>query len=133
MHFGRAERARQSPEGRRVLQVTLARVDAMPNREFRDSSGRLWMVWDVRPERGERRVHSERRRRQRAKSDRRQRQRLPAVIGGDLARGWLAFETGGERRRYAPIPDEWVAANEIELRRWCEEAKPLPPKKRLIE
>ena len=105
----------------------------MAQREFRDEKGRLWTVWEVRPQRRERRQGEERRQRARGSPDRRQQRLLLAVVGGDLARGWLAFETVGERRRYTPIPDDWAEAPLTELRNWWSAALPLPPKKRLIE
>ena len=105
----------------------------MAQREFQDDKGRLWTVWEVRPERVERREGDERRKRPRGSPDRRQQRLLLAVVGGDLARGWLAFETRGERRRYTPIPEGWEGAADADLRAMWNEAVPLPPKKRLIE
>ena len=40
----------------------------------------------------------------------------------EYADGWLLFTCGGERRRLAPCPGEWRAANTVELARWCGEA-----------
>ena len=105
----------------------------MAHREFQDDKGRRWTVWDVRPDPRERRAGEERRKRPRGSPDRRQQQLLLSVIGGDLARGWLAFETRGERRRYTPIPDGWLDAPEDELRRIWAGAIPVPPARRLIE
>jgi hypothetical protein len=65
--------------------------------------------------------------------DRRKERILSAVITGDLAKGWLVFSTMLERRRYAPVPDQWTTASDAELLHWCEAAKPLPPTRRLIE
>ena len=105
----------------------------MAHREFRDDRGRQWEVWDVRPERKERRSGTERRQRARDRVDRRQQQLLLAAIGGDLANGWLAFTTRGERRRYTPVPDGWATATQEQLLDWLAKAKPLPPRPRLIE
>jgi hypothetical protein len=105
----------------------------MAHREFLDDRGRQWEVWDVRPERRERRSGEERRRSPREKVDRRQRKSVIAVIGGSLANGWLAFTTKGERRRYAPLPENWVTATDEQLLLWLAAAKPLPPRPRLIE
>ena len=105
----------------------------MGHREFRDDRGRTWEVWDVVPERRDRRSGMDRRKRARETFDRRKVRILSAVITGDLAKGWLVFSTLSERRRYAPVPEGWTAANESQLMLWCESAKPLPQIRRLIE
>ncbi|HEY2377086.1 MAG TPA: hypothetical protein VGH98_14015 [Gemmatimonadaceae bacterium] len=105
----------------------------MAHREFRDESGRLWEVWDVVPERRDRRSGLDRRKRARETFDRRKMRVLSAVITGDLAKGWLVFSTTRERRRYTPVPAEWTEAPEAQLLVWCESAKPLPVPRRLIE
>lgn len=105
----------------------------MAQREFQDDKGRRWTVWEVRPERRERRAGDERRKRPRSSPDRRHQRMLLAFVGGELARGWLAFETSGERRRYTPIPDGWSDATDEGLLELWNAAVALPPKKRLIE
>ena len=105
----------------------------MAHREFRDTHGRLWEVWDVVPERRDRRSGVDRRKSARETFDRRKMRILSAVITGDLAKGWLVFSNIMERRRYAPVPEGWTDANEAQLLVWCEAAKPLPPLRRLIE
>jgi len=106
---------------------------AMAHREFRDDRGRVWEVWDVIPERRDRRSGTDRRKSARETFDRRKERLLSAVITGDLAKGWLVFATVRERRRYAPVPERWADASDRQLLGWCESAKPLPPPKRLIE
>jgi hypothetical protein len=105
----------------------------MASREFRDERGRKWTVSQVIPERRDRRSGADRRARARESADRRKLQLLGAHIGGDLAKGWLVFVTSGERRRYAPLPDQWIDASDDQLRAWCAAAKQLPPLRRLIE
>ncbi|HEX4468941.1 MAG TPA: hypothetical protein VH080_05375 [Gemmatimonadaceae bacterium] len=105
----------------------------MAHREFRDHRGRLWEVWDVIPERRDRRSGMDRRKSARETFDRRKVRILSAAITGDLAKGWLVFSTVRERRRYAPVPERWGDASDVQLVGWCESAKPLPPPKRLIE
>jgi hypothetical protein len=39
--------------------------------------------------------------------------------------GWLVFESGAERRRLSPIPDEWTHATDEELERYRQSAKPV--------
>ncbi len=79
----------------------------MPLREFTDSTGRRWRVWDIRPEQMHAATRAE--------------DHLQNVING-----WLAFEpaTGGEKRRLAPIPARWDSASETELEAMLERAEP---------
>lgn len=105
----------------------------MAHREFRDDRGRTWEVWDVVPERRDRRGGVDRRKHARETFDRRKVRILSAVISGDLAKGWLVFSTVRERRRYSPVPERWSDASDTQLLSWCDEARPLPPPKRLIE
>ena len=105
----------------------------MAHREFQDDKGRLWTVWEVRPERRDRRTTGDRRRRPRSAPDRRKQQLMGAAIAGELAHGWLAFETTGERRRYTPIPDDWAQVPDAELVTLWRAAALVAPKKRLLE
>jgi hypothetical protein len=105
----------------------------MAHREFRDERGQLWEVWDVIPERRDRRSGLDRRQAARETSDRRKMHVLSAVITGDLAKGWLVFASIKERRRFAPLPERWAEASEAQLTLWCQEAKPIPVPRRLIE
>ncbi len=104
----------------------------MAHREFTDERGRKWFAWDVYPTLAERRVRDagpppgvrERRR----FVERRTR------ISARMARGWLAFEASdGERRRYAPIPNDWTQASIEQLRGWLTSGEPAPPVRRLVE
>jgi len=54
---------------------------AMGLREFEDTSGERWRVWDTVPDRAE--------------------------SLGEFRLGWLTFDNGTERRRLAPIPVGW--------------------------
>jgi hypothetical protein len=105
----------------------------MAHREFQDERGQLWEVWDVVPERRDRRSGLDRRRQARETFDRRKVKVLSAVITGDLAKGWLVFSSKFERRRYAPLPDQWSDASDLDLRSWCAKAIAIPLPRRLIE
>lgn len=72
----------------------------MPQREFTDSKGTRWLVWSTTPTQG-------------------------AVLGGDMQKGWLTFESDAERRRLVPIPRDWeqAAADRMEL--YCRAAQPV--------
>lgn len=97
-----------------------------------DLLGRSWTVWSVVPERPERRRHDAEAQRE---SDRRRRQhqefRVP--LGERWTNGWLAFETKGEKRRLAPIPDDWELAPEDQLNQLLEQAEQIRPTRRLAE
>ncbi len=83
------------------------RQQGMPLREFTDSAGRRWRVWDIRPEQMHAATRAE--------------DHLQNVING-----WLAFEpaAGGAKRRLAPIPARWDSATEAELEAMLERAEP---------
>lgn len=106
----------------------------MAHREFKDSYGRQWDVWSVIPERAERRRRAEG---GQAPIERRHRAgdaeyRVP--LGDQWIHGWLAFETKGEKRRLAPIPQEWERLDDDALRAMCEQATPIKrPPRRLAE
>jgi hypothetical protein len=104
----------------------------MAHREFTDTFGRAWTVWSVIPERAERR----RREDGDYRADRRHRDnkefRVP--LGEQWIDGWLAFETKGEKRRLAPIPDEWELASDEQLHRMLDRAEQIRrPPRRLAE
>jgi hypothetical protein len=68
-------------------------------REFTDTKGTFWRVWDVYPS-------------ERGKAGSSDREVATAELKGrfrsaELAEGWLCFESPSERRRLAPIPPEW--------------------------
>ena len=104
----------------------------MSHRVFTDSAGVSWEVWDVVPGRLllEARNH-------RAGSDRRVATQGPrpdegerrrggdrrAALSPQLRHGWLAFRNGNERRRLAPIPENWEEATHDQLQRWCAAAE----------
>jgi hypothetical protein len=86
----------------------------MAHRAFRDSQGRTWHVWAVVPEFAERR----RRREESAPGfppERRKQSSYRVPLGEQWARGWLAFETAGEKRRLANYPATWTLMSDEEL------------------
>jgi len=64
----------------------------MGQREFTDSKGIRWLVWSTTPSSG-------------------------SVLSSDMQKGWLTFESDGERRRLVPVPRDWeeAAAERMEL------------------
>jgi hypothetical protein len=71
----------------------------MPMREFTDAGGVHWQVWATTPTRGN--------------------------VRPQFASGWLAFESGAERRRLAPIPTGWMDSDDGALRLLLQQAVPL--------
>jgi hypothetical protein len=111
-----------------------------PYRTFLDDASRLWNAWDVIPHwgerrRGERRSASGDRSRDRRLADRRRNAgALRISLPPRLVKGWLAFESGEERRRLAPIPEHWEILSDDALRALWRDAELLPPRrKRLVE
>jgi hypothetical protein len=92
-------------------------------RRFRDARGAMWDVWVVVPHHVERRFQSPAtppdgvERRQRAESR--------VNLGRRMANGWLAFSSGMERRRLAPIPKDWHQLEDAELASLCARATPV--------
>jgi hypothetical protein len=78
----------------------------MALREFSDSAGRQWRVWDVTADA----IH-------------------PATRGEDYMRdylaGWLAFESadGLAKCRLTPIPEGWTTASVEQLEKWLHAAE----------
>jgi hypothetical protein len=103
----------------------------MPYRTFADEAGRSWEIWDVRPERIERRGGERRQERptpwtgleRRVADDRRQRSEVRLRLSHLLAEGWLVFKADHERRRLSPIPANWETLRTQELRALWEQAE----------
>jgi hypothetical protein len=70
----------------------------MPMREFRDSAGVEWRVWETTPRAG-------------------------SVYGEHLKAGWLTFESATVRKRLAPIPHGWDEATPERLQLMCRVAE----------
>jgi hypothetical protein len=103
----------------------------MPYRTFADEAGRSWEIWDVRPERIERRG-GERRQEQptpwtglerRVAEDRRQKREVRMRLTYPLSEGWLVFKSDAEKRRLSPIPANWETLRGSDLRALWEKAE----------
>lgn len=70
----------------------------MAHRIFRDAQGREWEAWDVVPTKW---------------------------VGATLEGGWVAFQSGEDKRRLTPVPLYWANAPEDELRDLLLRAKPV--------
>jgi hypothetical protein len=69
----------------------------MAVREFVDSSGVKWRVWNTRPSRGE-------------------------MLSGEFEHGWLTFQSDVSLRRCTPIPPNWETAPPERLEQLCRAA-----------
>jgi hypothetical protein len=106
----------------------------MSLRTFVDSAGQEWQAFDVVPRDDERR-HYDRRasgeltgedQDDRREGDRRITVGRASRIGGPQS-GWLCFESGDERRRLSPIPNDWRRCPENQLEAYCRAARPVRP------
>ena len=97
-------RAPSWKRARRLIGLKLA--FSMAHRSFRDEGGREWDVWEVVPTAVERRVAAAVTRP--APVERRKVKETRVVVPDRLQKGWLAFQSGRERRRLAPIPSDWA-------------------------
>jgi hypothetical protein len=109
----------------------------MAHRDFTDSAGNDWFVFDVTPRAEERRNYDRRRDETAASAsqddveDRRGEGRRVTVGQRPprLTHGWLCFERAEERRRYQPIPESWMRMSDAELDQLLGAARPAPHRK----
>lgn len=100
-------------------------------RTFLDPRGKLWEVWMVHPSSIERR-RMERRSpvenavfliEQRVMGDRRAQPGMRGAVATEFSSGWLCFASHGEKRRLAPVPVNWMSANDGQVAEWCRIAR----------
>jgi len=60
---------------------------------------------------------------QRVLGDRRNTPGARAAVASEYSAGWLCFASDGEKRRLAPVPVNWVSANDGQVAEWCRIAK----------
>ena len=104
----------------------------MAHRTFTDSAGRLWEVWTVVPSHAERRQATDEDSAWNAR-ERREHQEQRVLLSEQWARGWLTFQTHGEKRRLAPFPEDWADLPPDELEALCDNATLVQPTRRLVE
>ncbi|HET6233115.1 MAG TPA: hypothetical protein VFE05_23765 [Longimicrobiaceae bacterium] len=75
----------------------------MAYREFRDETGRAWMVWDTFPRTG-----------------------ILRSVRENYQAGWLTFDSQSEKRRLSPVPQDWAEAPEGSLLALLADATPVP-------
>ena len=107
----------------------------MAHRQFTDSRGTRWDVWEVEPSHAERRRATEDRRQTRRPGPERRRIADPTRvrISTELTLGWLAFQAMHEKRRLTPIPDGWQLLSEARLEQLLQSATLAGRPRRLLE
>jgi hypothetical protein len=99
-------------------------------RQVTDSRGNQWDVWEVDPK-DLARVAYDRRSTERSQDAPRAGPAARwtpvdiATLHPELRDGWLCFQFGTERRRFAPIPPHWVELPENVLRVMLDVAAPV--------
>lgn len=101
----RRRSAGAAPAGAPIADGAAAHPDSGAHRVFVDASGVTWDAFAVHPS-----------------AEGSGRARLPEPY----QRGWLSFDSGDERRRLSPIPENWLTAPEYALRELCRRAEPAP-------
>jgi hypothetical protein len=71
----------------------------MAYRDFQDSAGVTWTVWDTYPSR-------------------------PEAMDPEWRAGWLTFQSETARRRLTPVPAGWTEAPPSRLELMCKAAEP---------
>jgi hypothetical protein len=86
----------------------------MTHRKIKDRDGRPWDVWEVYPSAVEQRMSGEH---PAAPFDgaTNERREVRLLVPSALQQGWLAFQSGDERRRLAPIPENWIGLEDTAL------------------
>ena len=60
---------------------------------------------------------------QRVLGDRRANSGTRGTVASEFSSGWLCFATEGEKRRLAPVPVNWMGANDGQVAEWCRIAR----------
>ena len=105
----------------------------MALREFTDSSGVAWQVWEVHPKLTERRLIAARRIATRVSSERRLLDHPRFGPEQSLAHGWLAFRSSVERRRRSAIPESWENLSNDGLQALLRASSLTGPVRRLVD
>ena len=83
----------------------------MAHRQFTDSAGQTWDVWDVHPTTASRTLA------QLYPHQPPEAETPCHAVAPGLADGWLCFGLGTDRRRLVPVPADWEALSPSELER----------------
>lgn len=87
----------------------------MTHRKIKDGLGRAWDVWEVYPSAVEQRMSGEYPAVPDGDASTREKREVRIRVPSALQDGWLAFQSGKDRRRLTPIPEQWVTLDDEEL------------------
>lgn len=94
-------------------------------REFTDSRGVHWRIWQVKPSDSEREAASTPLEYAPPGSVRAARLAREEARRAEWTQGWLLFESADAKKRLFPIPDGWTRASAGALEAMCDSAKPV--------
>lgn len=100
----------------------------MALRKFNDATGREWEVWETFPSAAPERTALDRYLTNQASAG----GARPVAVRPQFANGWLTFVHRTERRRLAPIPDNWASADEARLRTYLSNSAVSPSTSRRL-
>jgi hypothetical protein len=98
----------------------------MPLREFPDSFGRIWQVWDTYPKGANSAGKGESALSKYMADQVAHGGSQPTSVRPQYEAGWLTFKFDDERRRLAPIPAQWEIADDATLREYLDSAHKSP-------
>ena len=100
----------------------------MPLRTFRDAIGQDWQVWETHPviESASTTAFGQFMANQRSLSGTGQ----PVTVREEYVNGWLTFTNGSDKRRLVPIPSDWQATDDDQLRQYLDRAVNSPAPRR---
>lgn len=87
----------------------------MTHRKIKDGTGKSWDVWEVYPSAVEQRMSGEHPAVHDGNGGPPERREVRIRVPAALEAGWLAFQAGTDRRRLAPIPDQWSTLSDEQL------------------
>jgi hypothetical protein len=100
----------------------------MAHRTIRDEDGRTWEVWATYPDPGSPGTPRTPPDSPTVSTDPDMyRPNVPITVPSELAAGWLVFVSGAERRRFAPVPDQWFTMSPAQLRDYLGLARNVDP------
>lgn len=97
----------------------------MTHRKIKDGKGRAWDVWEVYPSAVEQRMSGEYPAVPDGDGSTREKREVRIRVPSALQDGWLAFQSGKDRRRLTPIPEQWATLGDEELVRLLARANRL--------
>ena len=97
----------------------------MALREFPDSAGRIWEVWDTHPKEMNSAGTGESTFSKYMADQIVRGGSQPTSVRHEYQAGWLTFKLGDHRRRLAPIPAQWESADDATMRSYLDSAQEM--------